>query len=233
MIAAAHPHIVALRTLRPSSVERLNNQHITVTAIDFISIQPIQTEELVTTLSETSAPLIFTSSHGVRATIHLLKNSSRKLNSFSVYCIEGVTANLLTNEGCTIKGSAPYSAELVERIRQNNEKEVLHCTSAWRRDEIELGLQPTDTKYIPLCVYEKDCTPKQITPPIDGVICFSPSQMDCYLQENSITPETPVFCIGHTTAHHVKSLRHTNIIIAADTSEEAIIQSVLNYYPYN
>lgn len=78
-------------------------------------------------------------------------------------------------------------------------------------------------------VYEKIPRPRKIET-FDTVLFFSPSQVDAFLLENSLFPETPIFAIGNTTSAHLKRLRYQNVITAPESSEESMIATVIAHF---
>jgi uroporphyrinogen-III synthase len=232
-MSVAKLHILSLRKLSASSLAMFDTNLFTISNRDFIQINYLSTFDLSDRIEKTFSPLVFTSYHAVKATSALINQSTRKCSSYSCYAIEGKTTQLIKSLGFSLIASSAYSQQLVSHILQHNEKDVLHCTSEMRRDEIEIGLGHSNTSYIPLPVYTKELTPIKITQIVDGIICFSPSQMDSYLLKNKLNTTTPVFCIGHTTASHLRNLGHSTIIIAPETSEDSLVNTVVNYYQQN
>jgi uroporphyrinogen-III synthase len=77
-------------------------------------------------------------------------------------------------------------------------------------------------------VYKTVLTPTAITSKPNGILFFSPSGVESYLKQNTITDET-CFAIGTTTAEALESIT-TNIIIANQpTVENVIIQCIKHY----
>ena len=78
-------------------------------------------------------------------------------------------------------------------------------------------------------VYQTNLTPQKITKKLDGILFFSPSAVESYLNLNSIKDET-CFCIGETTAEALENKKIKNIIIAEKPSVENVIDEVVKYY---
>jgi uroporphyrinogen-III synthase len=78
-------------------------------------------------------------------------------------------------------------------------------------------------------VYEKALSSVKVRD-ADGIAVYSPSQVDAFLSANALDPTTPAFCIGTTTAGHLKALGHEQIQIAPQSSTESILQTVFEYF---
>jgi uroporphyrinogen-III synthase len=226
-------HIVALRKLSVSSIESLHQQKIQITDSDFVSIRYLNTIDLHTELEQSTVPLIFTSVHGVRATMEVIKKTKRPSFTRSCYAIAGKTSQEAQKEGFTVCATASYGEEIAQAIIKNREKSVLHCTSEMRRFEIENTLSKASISYTPLHIYQKDFTPITLAQTYNAIICFSPSQIESFLTKNELHPATPVFCIGETTANHLRNRQHLAIIVSSGTSEESMVNTILNYYQHN
>ena len=79
-----------------------------------------------------------------------------------------------------------------------------------------------------IIVYETLLTSHKIEIQPNGVLFFSPSGAESYMQENRIEDEI-CFCIGNTTAEALKYAT-PNIIIANQPTIESTIIKCLEYY---
>ena len=77
-------------------------------------------------------------------------------------------------------------------------------------------------------VYETILTTHKITFIPDGILFFSPSGVESYLQENKVEDEN-CFCIGNTTADALKYVT-PNRIIANQPNVESTIMKCIEYY---
>ena len=62
----------------------------------------------------------------------------------------------------------------------------------------------------------------------DAILFFSPSGIESYLKDNTITDEK-CFCIGTTTAEALQEITE-NIIIAKQQTVENVIVQAINFY---
>ena len=77
-------------------------------------------------------------------------------------------------------------------------------------------------------VYETILTPYKINFPLDGILFFSPSGVESYLQENKIEDEN-CFCIGNTTAEALKYVTPNRIIANQPKMESVVMKCIENY----
>ena len=79
-------------------------------------------------------------------------------------------------------------------------------------------------------VYETVLTTHKINFKPDGILFFSPSGVESYLQENKIEDEN-CFCIGNTTAEALKYVT-PNRIIANQPTKESVVMKCIEFYSY-
>ena len=70
--------------------------------------------------------------------------------------------------------------------------------------------------------------PNQIKESFDGVLFYSPSGVNSFLENNTLENKT-CFCIGTTTAKALEN-RTKNIVIASQPTVENVITEVIKYY---
>jgi uroporphyrinogen-III synthase len=97
-----------------------------------------------------------------------------------------------------------------------------------RREILPDSLTLANVRFEEIEVYETMLTPHIINSKPDGILFFSPSAVESYVQANIITDET-CFCIGKTTAEPIEKIT-TNCIIANQPSIENVIIQCIKYY---
>ena len=98
-----------------------------------------------------------------------------------------------------------------------------------RRDILPNTLKENGIQFNEIEVYETNLTSKKITQKLDGILFFSPSGVESFLEKNKITNEI-CFCIGETTAEALENKNIKNIVIAQKPSVENVITEVVEYY---
>ena len=140
------------------------------------------------------------------------------------------TKDLLTENGFNVIAYTGYASDLAEIISLIYSKERFTFFSGnLRRDVVPDTLKENGITFNEIEVYETNITSKKITTKLDGILFFSPSGVESYVQLNSIKDET-CFCIGETTAEALENKKVKNIIIADKPSVEDVITEVVEYY---
>lgn len=174
--------------------------------------------------------LIFTSQNAVYS---ILKNKNKDLIlNIPCFCVGIKTKQTLEQNGFKVIECTDYASELGKIIKEkyfNNN--FTFFSGNMRRDTLPVAMHSATIEFNEICVYDTILTPHKISTVANGILFYSPSGIESYLKENTITNEV-CFCIGTTTAEALKD-RSKNIIIAKrPTVENVIIQSI-NYFKKN
>ena len=218
-------HIVSTRKIEAYLKQMAFEKNIIISDFDFLNYEYIQSQDIIQVLSINTAPLIFTSQNAVKAILQLLTKNNLQLKSKSCYTIEGVTENLALKNGFTILGSAKDSNQLANKIIEQKRDRLIFCCGNIRLNNLKDILIKNKIELLELEVYKKTLTPHTLDNNFDGIMFFSPSQIDSFLKTNSLSIDTPSFCIGSTTANYLKSKQHFNCF----TSKTQTVKSVLDF----
>ncbi len=166
---------------------------------------------------------IITSKNAAKA---LLKKQTEIKNCF---CVGEKTALFLQEKGYFVKEIADYGKELGKLIAEkySEEKFYFFCGSM-RRPELPSILKENQIVFDEIRVYETRMNFSKFDQQFDGILFFSPSAVKSFTKKNKLA-ESPVFCIGKTTATEAK--KHTkNIITATKPSIENVIVQVVKHF---
>ncbi len=203
----------------PNQRQFLLNAEMSVVEADFI-----QTEHIQFNLENISQNLIFTSQNAV---LSILQNpDSAKLKSKKVFCVGSKTKALLEENGFTVEIHTGYAADLAEIISlmHKNESFTFFCGNL-RRDVLPEMLTEAEVKFNEIEVYQTKLNPQKTDSTFDGILFFSPSGVESYLQQNKLKNET-CFCIGNTTAEALSDKTKNIIVANQPTVENTIIQTI-------
>ncbi len=179
-------------------------------------------------LTQVHDNLIFTSQNAVLSILEHPKCD--ELRSKYVFSVGMKTKDLLTENGFNVIAYTGYASDLAEIISLIYSKERFTFFSGnLRRDVVPDTLKENGITFNEIEVYETNITSKKITTKLDGILFFSPSGVESYVQLNSIKDET-CFCIGETTAEALENKKVKNIIIADKPAVEDVITEVVEYY---
>ena len=217
--------ILPTKELKVEERQALSDAGISLVEADFISIRNIEFS-----LSDVKDNLIFTSQNAVRAVHSHLEVQEIRRNP--VFCVGEKTADLLDESGFTVLAAADYASELAKIIVSDYalERFTFFCGNI-RRDELPSELHMANVDFNEIEVYETMLSPTKIVSDVDGILFFSPSGIDSFLLENELSAEK-CFCIGKTTADHLKKLKgdSVEILIADEPTVERTIAKALSYF---
>lgn len=226
-------HIVSTRKIEADLKQMASEKNIIISDFDFLNYEFIQSQEIIQVLSNNTAPLIFTSQHAVKAILQLLTKNNLQLKSKSCYTIEGVTENLALKNGFTILGSAKDSNQLANKIIEQKRDRLIFCCGNIRLNNLKDILIKNKIELLELEVYKKTLTPHKLHNNFDGVMFFSPSQIDSFLKNNILSTDTPAFCIGNTTSEYLKSKQHFNCYTSKMQSVKSVLDFAIEHFAIN
>lgn len=175
----------------------------------------IEVESLDFKIMEMPTLLLFTSQNAVKS---VRKNEQfAQLKTIPALCVGAKTKAQLIQNGVRVLASRPYAENLRDEILPKVKTEKIAFFAGNRRLEIlPEGLQKNNVDYTEYTVYKTELKPKKITATLRGILFYSPSGIESYLQSNTLTDEI-CFCIGTTTAAALQG--KTDKIVIADTPD--------------
>jgi uroporphyrinogen-III synthase len=214
--------IVSTKKLQTNQKQFLLNANFSVIEAEYIKIKLKKFS-----YKSNFQHLIFSSQNAVES---LLKNSKlEQLRSKKCLCVGQKTKESLELNGFKVVECADYASELASIIcNQYNEESFVFFSGNLRKEILPEALKLANVRFEEIEVYETILTPQTLTAKPDGILFFSPSAVESYLQANTITDEI-CFCIGKTTAEPVEKIT-SNCIIANQPSIENVIIQCINYY---
>jgi len=214
--------ILSTKKLLPNQKQFLLNAGLSVIEADFITVRYTPF-----TFTDIRQNLIFTSQNAVIS--FLKQEESRNYIHQPVFCVGIKTKEAAENAGYTVAAVADYGEELAQIIVGSHAGESFTFFSgSLRRDIIPDALTNAGIAFNEIEVYQTILSPHKINTSLDGVLFYSPSGIESYLMENSITAEV-CFCIGTTTAQALEGITR-NIMIANKPTVENVIVQCVNYY---
>jgi uroporphyrinogen-III synthase len=178
-------------------------------------------------IETTNDYLIFTSQNAVES---VLRNKKLvEIQSKKCFCVGEKTKAFLEENGFEVIEYSAYAAELASIICSQYSKNsfTFFCGNI-RRDFLPDALRLLQITLDEIGVYETVLTTHEIPFIPNGILFFSPSAVESYLQENKIDDKI-CFCIGNTTAEALKYIT-TNRIIANQPTMESVVMKCIEYY---
>lgn len=221
--------VVCARKLDDKWKELALQKGIILECYDFLEIKLRASETFRQSIEQNTAPFVFTSAHAVKAVAALMAAHPDALKTRDCFCIEGTTSASATDKGFLVLATAKDASSLAQCIIEAGCQRVLHCSSLNRRQELSERLAAAGIETEFCAVYEKALSPVKVGA-LNGVVFYSPSQVDAFLSANALDPITPAFCIGATTAAHLKALGHEQTYIAPKSDTQSILQTVFEHF---
>jgi len=216
--------VLSTKKLSSSQKNLLLNSGIGLVEYDAIKIDFIDFETKIN--SEDN--LIFTSKNGVKAFLDNYKSTVLPEN-LHIFCVGTKTKEYLESQKWEVLEFADYSKDLSEIIvRKYADRNFKFFCGASRRDELPSVLKEKNIPLEEIEVYTTGLNNKKFDQDFDGIMFFSPSGIESYLNLNELNVET-CFCIGRTTASAIKN-KNIPIVLATTPSIENVIVQVVKHY---
>ena len=170
--------------------------------------------------------VIITSQNGVEA----LLNSFTKdeMNFKNIFCVGRRTKKLIENRIGKVTHVAKNAKKLSEYLSKELEnKEVTYFCSDVRLDILPAYLQTNDIVVNEVEAYKTMLSSEKLNDDISGVLFYSPSGIESYLQENNT--DRIAFCIGETTAKEARK-HFDNVQVANLPSVDSVLELVNTFY---
>jgi uroporphyrinogen-III synthase len=214
--------IVSTKKLSEKQKQQLLSADFSVFDENFISIQNKDFE--IDTINDY---LIFTSQNAVKS---ILRNKKiAEIKTKKCFCVGEKTKEILEQNDFEVIEYSDYAAELASVICNQYFKNsfTFFCGNI-RRDVLPEAMRLMEIELDEVEVYQTNPATHKITFIPDGILFFSPSAVESYLQENKIEDEV-CFCIGNTTAIALKYIT-PNRIIANQPNVDSTIMKCIEYY---
>ncbi|MFM2047851.1 MAG: hypothetical protein RI955_397 [Bacteroidota bacterium] len=203
---------------------------INIVDYNFLEYYYLDTKKIVLAFAENKNPLVFTSQHAVNAATILINKYNISLLNKTCFAINGTTAQLASANGFEVIDTATNSITLAEKIIHKKSQQVLFCCGNIRLQHLSEILTKNGILITEIEVYRKMLMPIKIDKKADGILFFSPSQIDAFLLQNELNNTTTAFCIGDTTAKHLQVKNHSNFIVAENQSIKSVIETAITYF---
>ncbi len=221
--ASLPTHIFATKKLTEEQ-KRLFHGSIGVKSDDFIRVSMNRLSP--TMLKSEFQNVVLTSQNAVEALLSSVSPDELKFKN--IYCVGRKTKRLIENKigpVTQVKSNAKKLAEyLVEFIEGT---EVTYFCSNIRMDDLPNILTENNITVNEIEAYETKHAKIEVDASVEGVLFYSPSTVDSYLQNNST--DKIAYCIGETTAEHARK-HFDDIKVAKIPTIESVIELVNENY---
>ena len=214
------------RILSTKKLSKALKNKLSDAKIELVEKNFIQTKSISFETPQLNDYLVFTSKQAVKS---VLKSDVKNVHAISCLCVGNKTKIFLEKKGFTVIESSDYAEDLIQIIdsKYKSSSFTFFCGNI-RRNTIPAFFQQNKIAYNEIIVYETKLKPHQIKKPFDGILFFSPSGVNSFLEKNSLENKM-CFCIGTTTAKALEK-RTENIVIASQPTVENVITEVIKFY---
>lgn len=226
-------HLLSTRELNDTLFEKANQHQVTLEAIPFISVQPVETtqnSQLITALDSQEATVIFTSVNAVETVVQQLPKKMAMPN-WKIYCIGGATFTAVKKYWPynNVLFTAKNASDLAINILQQKPANVVFFCGDQRRQELP-DLLLGKVQLTEVVVYNTVETPVKITKFYHGVLFFSPSAVKSFFSLNTLSPGTIAFVIGNTTAKAVQGYSSNQLIESDFPAKDQLLTKSLAHF---
>ncbi|WP_158838522.1 hydroxymethylbilane synthase [Polaribacter sp. L3A8] len=170
--------------------------------------------------------VVITSQNGVEA---LLNSFTRdEMNFKNIYCVGRRTKKLIENRIGKVAHVSKNAKKLAEYLATELEnKKVTYFCSNLRLDVLPAFLKARDISVNEVEAYKTMLSPEKIEDEVSGVLFYSPSGIESYLEVNN--PDRIAFCIGETTAVEARKY-FEKVEVANMPSVDSVLELVNTYF---
>jgi hydroxymethylbilane synthase len=170
--------------------------------------------------------VVITSQNGAEAILNSF--TKNELDFTNIYCVGRRTKKLIENRIGKVTHAAKNAEKLAEYILANSDiKEVTYFCSDLRLEILPTILKENNIAVNEIEAYKTMLSSVKIKEEVTGVLLYSPSGIESYLQEN--TADKVAFCIGETTAKEARKY-FKNVEVANLPSVDSILDLVNMYF---
>lgn len=207
-----------LKILSTKKIDFNWSKNIHCDAIPFIRIKSIDY-----TVEKYNPIFLFTSINGVKSVD--AKGDIAKAKK--IYCVGSKTKKFIEEKSFSVAKSFEYFQEMVDFLCQSKENNF-HLFAGNKRNKKLINTLKESKQVIETECYTNTALNQKTSTKYDALLFFSPSGIESYLQQNTISTEQ-CFCIGTTTANYLKPFSK-NIHIAQKCTAESLCQKAQDYY---
>lgn len=222
--------LACTRSLADCNKQLLANAGILAHDVPLISFTYMANQRIRTSLCDDDAIAIITSQHAIK--------SFRYNRDVEKIAFSGRKRAICVGEKTTL-AARDFGFDVIHTLRTIQHFPAFLSnfpSSSWHyytsNIRIDQWLQEVDTTQHTIenieCYFKSEC-PYEFDEH-DGLLLFSPSQFEYFMNSNTLSVGTIIFCIGETTADFVKSKTNNTVFASPRHTEEALIQTVINYY---
>jgi uroporphyrinogen-III synthase len=222
------PSILFTTQLTEQKRSLLEDGKLLIESIPFITFEYLMPAMWLSQVPKHADAWIFTSKKAVRAIKPMIKDL---IIPNHIFAVGAKTAEKLEELGLEVTIPDEYNAvALAGKMKQLELKEVVHfCGNLKAADLSKLLGDLTNLNSVE--VYRTKHTAHKInTGEFNGIVFMSPSAVESFSEQNSISEKTQVFCIGPTTEQAANEAGMKNCITPEYSTLDSLMESIQTFY---
>ena len=217
----SNPLLLSTKKLQFHQLERLM-----AAQCDVVDYNAIRIENQPFSIAEQPNYWVFSSQNAVRS---FLANITAKQYDKPILCVGEKTKSLLEENGQKVIKRAENMEELVVFIQKNMKNEhFLHICGNRKLPHFAQGMQAASILYYEVTAYHTHLVSRVQSPEPQGVLFYSPSGVESYLQDNQIG-DSWCFCIGQTTAATIRPLT-TKMTVSPKPDTDLLVSTAAMHF---
>jgi uroporphyrinogen-III synthase len=231
-----NPTILITAETDDSLLQQITSKDIPIDVIPFIRTEIIQTQQLqiqIEDVLQLKTAVVFTSINAVEAVSKYLHSSRPNWNIYSTgnttkKSIEKIFGNK------SITATADDATTLAKKIIANKEaiNEVYFFCGDKKRNELPDLLREHNIILNEIEVYTTTILAHKINKDYDAVLFFSPSAVEGFFQNNTISEQTVLFAIGNTTANEIEKFSNNEVVISDKPGKKELIEKMISFFEH-
>ncbi len=221
--------LLSTAAISQSAIEDAAAKGVAVDVVPFIEITHVCTESLVTTVRSIERDVvnvIFTSAQAVIAIKDCLGNTTPAWN---IFCVGSETLKKVQQllPSTKIIGAANNASDIAKVIIDNRVNDVYFFCSNIRLNNLPDALAEAKIRFKEVVVYITSKLHNKIDIVYDGILFYSPSGVNSFFADNTVTSETTLFSIGNTTAAAIRKHSANNIVVSDKPSKDQMVSEAV------
>lgn len=222
--------IICTRKMNELDKQEAKRHGFLIVDQDFLSFDYLSDKNIAQVVENGLQPFVFTSQHAVKAVVEIMEQYQIRLINKDCFCIEGKTKQDALHHGFNVIGEAGNSASLASVIIADKQQEIVFFSGNLKREELVSTLTANNIRVNECVVYHKSLIPLKIEDDYQGIVFFSPSQVDAFKAINLLPEKVPAFCIGSTTGDYLDLQGHKNTLVAEQKNIGSVLNKIYEYY---
>ena len=128
-----------------------------------------------------------------------------------------------------IAGSAKNATALAEEITISGDPKIIFFCGNKRLEDLPRLLNSRNIEVEEVIVYKTELVPQKIIDDYEGIAFFSPSAVESFFSENTLSKNIICFSVGKTTTEAIRKYTGNHVHTTEKPTEENVIEMAIRY----